>query len=157
MRLARAYADGACGDSEYATRRKSIDEQSRAAADACAPSRKEEAALFADMPALWDRADHGEWQRLLEPPIERVYLDIDSGLIGGITPTPGFRVLLEHALERAESSRVVILGEQDITQNVELLEMGSSPSPVTLHASFLLPHSVRGEWNVLGLAWRPAA
>ncbi len=55
-RLARTYADGAFGDGEYAARLRTLDDQLRAAAEACAPSYKEEATLFADMPALWERA-----------------------------------------------------------------------------------------------------
>ena len=53
----------------------------------------------------------------------RAYLDIDSGLIGGITPTPGFGALLEHALERAESSRVVILTSPETRENASRLGM----------------------------------
>ena len=102
-RLARAYADGAFGDGEYAVRLRTVDDQIRAATEACAPSYEEAATLFADMSALWERAEHAERRRLLRPLIERAYLDIDSGLIGGITPTPGFGLLLEHALKRAES------------------------------------------------------
>ena len=128
-RLARAYADGAFGDGEYAVRLRTVDDQIRAATEACAPPYDDAAALLADMPALWERADHAERRRLLRPLIERVYLDIDSGLIGGITPTPGFRVLIEHALERAESSRVVIVAHRDITQNVGMVETGENRTP----------------------------
>ena len=128
-RLARAYADGAFRDGEYAARVRNLDQQIRAAAEACAPSYEEAATLFADLPALWERADDAERRRLLRPLIERAYLDIDSGFIGGITPTPGFEILLEHALTRAESSRVVILTAEETRQNVGLVETGENRTP----------------------------
>jgi hypothetical protein len=37
--------------------------------------------------------------RLINPLIERVYLDIDSKRIGAIKPTPEFKVLIDHARE----------------------------------------------------------
>ncbi len=131
-RLARAYADGGFGDGEYAARLRTVDDQLHAAVEACAPSYEEAATLFADMPALWERADHAERRRLLQPLIERAYLDIDSGLIGGITPTPGFGVLLEHALTRATSSRAVILTAQEnheIMSGLGMVETGENRTP----------------------------
>lgn len=153
-RLARAYADGAFGDGEYAVRLRTVDDQIRAATEACAPSYDDAAALLADMPALWERADHAERRRLLRPLIERAYLDIDSGLIGGITPTPGFRVLIEHALERAESSRVVIVAHRDITQNVGMVETGENQTQASLHPILTSPHGLKPDWHACGLAWR---
>lgn len=130
-RLGRAYADGAFRDTEYVSLLRAIDDQMRAATDACTPSYEEAAALFADLPALWDSAEHTERQRLLQPLIERVYLDIDSGLIGGITPTQGFGVLLDHALQRVETSRAMILTAQETRDNasrVGLVETGECPT-----------------------------
>ena len=135
-RLARAYADGAFGDAEYTARLSAIDVQVRAATAACAPTYEEAAALFSDMPALWERATHAERRQLLEPLIERVYMDIDSGLIGGIVPTPGFRLLLADVLEPAESSRVAVLTVQDTGNNmsrVGLVETGENRTPRPEH------------------------
>ena len=142
------------GDGEYAVRLGTVDDQIRAATEACAPSYDDAAALLADMPALWERADHAERRRLLRPLIERAYLDIDSGLIGGITPTPGFRVLIEHALERAESSRVVIVAHRDITQNVGMVETGENQTQASLHPILTSPHGLKPDWHACGLAWR---
>ncbi len=124
---------------------------------ACAPSYEEAATLFADMPGLWKRADRAEQRRLLRPLIERAYLDIDSGLSGGITPTPGFGVLLDHALERAESSRIVILTSQETRENTSrlgMVETGEGSTPVSLRVVFVRPHLLRPSWAACGLAWR---
>lgn len=108
-RLARVFGDGVYSDTEYAALCQTIDEQIRAAAIACGPSHEEAARLFADMPALWDRATNEERRALVEPLIERAYVDIDSGMIGGIRATPEFSSLIDHGLRRVPSSRAVVL------------------------------------------------
>ena len=63
-------------------------------------------------------------------------MDIDSGLIGGIVPTPGFRLLLADVLEPAESSRVAVLTVQDTGNNmshVGLVETGENRTPRPAH------------------------
>ncbi len=93
------------------------------------PSYEEAAEIFGDMPALWERATADEQRSLLNPLVERVYIDIESQRIGAIAPTAGFRSLLEHAVRRTEHSRAVLLTAQETRQimsGLELVETGES-------------------------------
>ena len=54
-----------------------------------------------------------ERRKLISPFIERVYLDVDSRLIGAIAPVAAFRTLLDKAMARAESTAVMLLSEDD--------------------------------------------
>ncbi|MEZ4554827.1 MAG: recombinase family protein [Dehalococcoidia bacterium] len=128
-RLGRAYTEGAYGDAEYEALLRGIDDQIRFAANVAGPSYEEAAELLADMPALWDSAEHEERGRLLKPFLERVYLNMDMGLIGGLRPTPGFGFLLDHAVERVRGARVVILTSEETHNNasrVGLVETGEN-------------------------------
>ena len=77
------------------------------------PSLKETAQLFANIPQLWNEATPEERQKLISPLIERVYVDIDSKLIGAVKPNPAFAKLLDVAIARAGSSALVLLSEDE--------------------------------------------
>ncbi|MEX1022411.1 MAG: recombinase family protein [Dehalococcoidia bacterium] len=128
-RLARAFADGAYSDAEYLDLRTAVDEQLRAATRVVGPSYEAAAAIFEDIPAMWERARPDERRTLLDPLIERLYVDIDSGLLGALTPTPAFRDLLDHAMQRTEASRAVLLTSEELRQimsGVGMVETGES-------------------------------
>ena len=155
-RLARAYGDGAYGDAEYATLRGKIDQQMQSATIVQGPSYEQAVRLFADMPALWEEATADERRRLLDPLIERAYMDIDSQRIGAITPTPAFRGLLDHALQRASPSKAVLLTEVEARQFMSgygLVETGEAPSRVTHNSCLVFPHRLQARWLARGLAW----
>jgi len=128
-RLARAYADGAYSDAEYHDLRTTVDEQFRAATRAVGASYEEAAAVLSDMPAMWERARGDERRVLLGPLIERIYVDVECGLIGGLAPTSAFRDLIDHALCRSDTSRVVLLTSSETRQvmsGVGLVETGEN-------------------------------
>lgn len=128
-RLARAYADGGFSEAEYLGLRKMLDQQLRNATMMSGLSYEEAAEIFGDMPALWERATTDEQRSLLNPLIERVYVDVESQRIGAITPTAGFRSLLDHAVRRTEHSRAVLLTAQETRQvmsGLELVETGEN-------------------------------
>ncbi|MFQ6027729.1 MAG: recombinase family protein [Dehalococcoidia bacterium] len=85
-RLARAYADGAFNDTEYEKRLAEIDASLRLTENVELPTLEEAAQLFADIPQLWEEATPEERRKLLDPLIERVYVDLESSLIGAIVP-----------------------------------------------------------------------
>jgi hypothetical protein len=140
-RLARAYADGGFSEGEYLGLRKMLDQQLRNATTLRGPSYEEAAEIFGDMPALWERATADEQRTLLNPLVERIYIDIESQRIGAITPTAGFRSLLEHAVCRTERSKAVLLTAEETRQvmsGLELVETGEvwpPRSPEALHAA----------------------
>ena len=111
-RVARAYADGGLTDTEYEVRLATIDERARQMLRPSGPAFEDAVELFADMPALWERAAPEERRRLIDPLIERVYLDIDSKRIGAVTPTPEFKALIDHALEPAPDPEVALIPPQ---------------------------------------------
>jgi len=108
-RLARAYADGGLTEVEYEARIAEIDERIQRAVTPNGPSFEEAAGYFASMATLWERANSEERRRLVAPLIERVYLDIESKRIGAVTPTPEFRVLIEHALDITDDPKVILV------------------------------------------------
>jgi len=112
-RLSRAYADGAFTDAEYQQRLIEIDSDMRNITSTEMPSIEEAAALFEDIPTLWSEATQEERRKLLSPLVERVYVDIDSRLVGAVTPMPAFANLMENAMSRAESSAVLLLSEDE--------------------------------------------
>lgn len=112
-RLARANADGAFSDEEYADLKSVIEGQVRAAQRVTGPSYEEAAEILGDMPRVRERAQIDERRLLLAPLIERLYLDLAWGVIGGLQPTPACRGLLEHALRRRTDSRAVLLTEEE--------------------------------------------
>ena len=83
------------------------------------PTLSEAALLFENIPQLWKEATPEERRKLISPLIERVYVDIDSRLVGAIAPVPAFRTLLENAMARSESAAVLLLS-QDETERLKI-------------------------------------
>ena len=54
-----------------------------------------------------------ERRKLISPPIERVYVDIDGKLIGAVKPVPAFARLLDSAIANADNSALVLLSEDE--------------------------------------------
>jgi site-specific DNA recombinase len=140
-RLARAYADGGLSEAEYESRVAEIDHRVQRARKPSGPSFEEAAALFSDMPRLWEQAEMDERRRLIDPLIERVYLDIDSKRIGAIKPTPEFRILIDHALDPPDNPDVFLIppGNADGTNIWRWWRRGRIELPVqnTAHTDLL--------------------
>ena len=112
-RLARAYGDGAYTDAEYEERLSEIDHQLSLTTSLELPSLEEAGLLFGNIPQLWNEATPEERRKLISPLIERVYVDIDSKLIGAVKPVPAFARLLDAAMTNSESSALVLLSEDE--------------------------------------------
>ena len=57
--------------------------------------------------------DAEERRKLIGPLIECVYLDMESRLIGALSPVAAFRTLLDKAMARSESTAVMLLSEDE--------------------------------------------
>ena len=77
------------------------------------PTLEEAASLFEDIPQLWEEATPEERRKLISPIVERVYVDMESSMIGAIVPTTGFRRLLKGAMMAAENPAVMLLSEDE--------------------------------------------
>lgn len=73
------------------------------------PTLEEAAELFQKIPALWMEATLQERRQLLNPLIERVYVDMESKLIGAMVPIATFRTVLDAAIQKIDRSDVVLL------------------------------------------------
>ena len=107
-RLARAYADGVFAEGEYRARLAEVDARIRATSTTGAPAVEDAAELFENLPALWEEAEPDERRRLVAPLIERVYVDLGSERVGGFSPSPAFRSLVEAAVRRSDSKAVIL-------------------------------------------------
>ena len=114
--VSRAYAEGAFADGEFEQRLVEIDALIARTPVTGFPTLEEVAALFQSIPALWMEATLHERRQLLNPLIERVYVDMDSKLLGAITPVPAFRTVLDAAMVRTDGSPAVLLTEEDLEQ-----------------------------------------
>ena len=112
-RLSRAYAEGAFNDKEYEEKLAEIDVRLRLTENVELPTLEEAASLFEDIPQLWEEATPEERRKLISPIVERVYVDMESSMIGAIVPTTGFRRLLEGAMMTAENPAVILLSEDE--------------------------------------------
>ncbi|MFQ6026960.1 MAG: recombinase family protein [Dehalococcoidia bacterium] len=112
-RLSRAYAEGAYSDTEYETKLAELDALLCLTRTLELPTLEEAAQLFADLPQLWKEATPEERRKLLSPLVERVYVDLESSMIGAIVPVPAFRRLLDGAMTKAASSAALLLSEDE--------------------------------------------
>ena len=112
-RLARAYGDGAYSDVEYEERLSEIDRQIGLTMPIESPSLEEAQLLFENIPQLWNEATPEERRKLISPLIERVYVDIDSKLVGAVKPVPAFARLLDAAIVSANSPALTLLSEDE--------------------------------------------
>ena len=115
-RISRAYAEGAFTDREFEQKLAEIDALMARMPVTNLPDLEEAAELFQNLPALWEEAIPQERRQLLNPLIERVYVDMEAKLIGAITPVPTFRTLLDAAIQRNNSSTAVLLTQDALEQ-----------------------------------------
>ncbi len=81
------------------------------------PTLEEAAELFQNIPALWMEATPQERRQLLNPLIERVYVDLETKLIGAIVPVAAFRTVLDTAMSGTNCSDVLLLTEEELEQS----------------------------------------
>lgn len=131
QRLARAYADGGFSLVEYEARLAAIDADIRHASGTTPIEAGEVAALFADLPGMWDEATPDERRRLVAPIVERVFLDVETKRISGLVPMPGFRTLLGAGMQKTADHAAVLLPPDysPARQMLELVETGENLSP----------------------------
>ena len=79
----------------YRARLSEVDARIRAKTTSSEPTLDDAAELFSNLPALWEAAEPDERRRLVAPLIERVYVDLDSSLVGAFTPSLALRSLLD--------------------------------------------------------------
>ena len=113
-RLSRAYIAGGIGDSEHDAKLADIDARLRLTENVELPTLEETASLLGDIPQLWEEATPEERRKLINPLVERVYVDMENSRIGALVPVAGFRRLLEGAMVTAESSAAMLLSEDDV-------------------------------------------
>ena len=114
--------------------------------------------MLTDLPALWAEATGEERRRLISSMIERVYVDIEFRCIAAITPTPGFRSLLQAAVEQDAQSTCVLV---EANEEVDWAEWWTwwrrgRPQPQDLH-HYKVVHPPRPEWGAWAVLWREAA
>jgi len=139
-RLGKAFANGAYTDSEYEAKLEDIDRLLSLTRSIELPTIEEAGLLFENIPQLWMEAPPQERRKLISPLIERVYLDMDSRLIGAIAPVAAFRTLLDKAMPRAESTAVMLLSE-DETERLQVWSWwrrGRVELPLKQHFQVLL-------------------
>lgn len=66
------------------------------------------AALVGDLGRLWERATPAERQLLLEPLIDRAYVDLEAKALVRVAPAPAFGALLRAAARRTKRGRAAI-------------------------------------------------
>ena len=112
-RIGTIYADGVINRAEYKARLAEIDRELNLTSVLDLPTLEEAARLFENIPQLWMEATPEERRKLISPFIERVYVDMESRLIGAISPVAAFRTLLDKAVARAESTAVMLISEDE--------------------------------------------
>jgi hypothetical protein len=134
-----------------------VDARIRAKSLASAPTVEDAAALFANLPALWDEAGPQERRRLVAPLIERVYVDLESKRLGGFAPSSAFRSLRKRAVRRSDSEAVILSpDEPESLESVGWWRRGRISLRLADGREVLIRHPAR---RVIGLmvAWRVAA
>ena len=111
--MGKAFANGAFTDSEYDARLEEIDRLLSLTRSIELPTIEEAGLLFENIPQLWMEATPEERRKLISPFFERVFVDMDSRLIGAIAPVAAFRTLLDKAMARSESAAVMLLSEDE--------------------------------------------
>ncbi len=115
-RISRAYAEGAFSDREFDEKLAELDGLMAKTRVTELPTLEEAAELFQNLPELWTEATTQERRQLINPLIERVYVDMESKLVGAITPVPAFRTVLDAAIQRVEGSRALLITEEELDQ-----------------------------------------
>ncbi len=104
-RVARAYADGGLDEAEYEQRLAELDGRIAAASAVEVPELEAVAALCGDLGRLWECATPSERQLLVEPLVDRAYVDLEAKQLVRLAPAPAFRSLLEVAARRTKRYR----------------------------------------------------
>jgi hypothetical protein len=107
-RVARAYADGAYDEAEYGQRLSALDGRISAASAVQVPDLERVAALCADLPGVWAAATPVERQSLVEPLIDRAYVDLESKTLARVAPAPAFSALMGAAARRTRRWRTAV-------------------------------------------------
>ena len=115
-RISRAYAEGAFTDREFDQKLAELDALVAKTPVTDLPTLGEAAELFQNLPALWTEATPQERRQLLNPLIERVYVDMESKLVGAIAPVPAFRTVLDAAIQRVDGSTAILLTDEELQQ-----------------------------------------
>jgi hypothetical protein len=110
-RLARAYGHGAYTEAEYERRKAEARHRRRHGLPYLGLD--EAAALLTDLAGLWQEATPSERARLVEPLMERAYVDLASKRMCAITPTPALRLLLERAIQNTSRSDVLLVSNEE--------------------------------------------
>ena len=116
MRIGKAYVDGALSETDYSKRLQEIDGQLRQLQSPVDDAINSAAELFRNVGRLWDEATLSERERLVAPLIDRVFIDIGSKQIAAIAPAPGFKQLIDNAVQQAPDARCVIVGPNEVSQ-----------------------------------------
>ncbi len=107
-RVGRAFADGALDQTEYQARITEIDGRITSAEIVAGPDLETVAALVGDLSALWNAATAIERQQLLEPLVDRAFVDLTAKVLVRVSPAPAFGALLRAATRRTRRGKAAI-------------------------------------------------
>ena len=68
---------------------------------------------MADLGQLWQEATPAERAKLVEPLIERTFVDLASKRVCAISPTPALRLLLERAIQNTSHSDILLVSNEE--------------------------------------------
>lgn len=157
-RLVRAYGDGGYTLAEYEARLAAVDAEIRHASGTTPIEVEEVAALFGDLPGMWDEATPDERRRLVGPIVERVFVDVESKRISGLVPMPGFRTLIAAGMQRTADAAAVLLPPEYSPAERDVGVGGDGGGPGSRHSNNLwVPYAIRPEWGAYTVAWQVAA
>ncbi len=114
-RLGMAFVDGTVTEADYHRFISAIDLDLSAIAPTFEPLYEEAALLLGDLPRVWERATSDEQRRLLGPMVSSVYVDLGARRVLGLTPTPGFDVLLRGAVTSRPDATAVLVDQRNGT------------------------------------------
>ena len=98
----------------------------------------------------------GDRQRLVATIVESIGVGAGLRRIAGLVPMPGFRALLDGAMQKtADHSAVLLPPNTEAGEILELVETGEAPSPSTPHG-FTVPYVLRSEWGAYAVDWKVA-
>jgi hypothetical protein len=112
-RVGELYADAIISRAEYKARLAEIDRELSLTTTMELPKLEEAAHLFENVEELWNEATPEERRQLISPLIERVYVDMESRLVGAVEPVPAFRTLIDKAMKHTENSACMLLSQDD--------------------------------------------
>jgi hypothetical protein len=93
---------------EYEERLAELDGRIAAASAVEVPELEAVAALCSDLGRLWECATPAERQLLVEPLVDRAYVDLEAKQLTRVAPAPAFRSLIEVAARRTRRYREAV-------------------------------------------------